>query len=92
MESITEMLAEDSRGFCVKFMSAIEQVAQDGVALQLPMVVLDHVAINQINLGFIINITRKSAGSDWAMTDNSVEMFKLNTVSTLHDTPNIYSL
>ena len=88
MESITEMLAEDSRGFSVKFMSAIEQVAQDGVALQLPMVVLDHVAINQINLGFIINITRKSAGSDWAMTDNSVEMFKLNTVSTLHDTPN----
>jgi hypothetical protein len=70
----------DRQGFCDRLNHALDQVAEDGVKLELPFLVLDHVKISQQNLGMITNWVRRCANTGTTITNKGIKLLKVKEV------------
>jgi len=77
---------KDREGFKDRFNQALDQIAEDGIQLALPFMVLDHVAINQQNLGMITNWVRRCANTGTTITNKGIELLKVKEVNSVVET------
>ena len=59
--TIDERMSRHEIEFSTRFASAIEQLAEDGIGLSLPIVVIEHIYNSDNNLSVVRSLARKCA-------------------------------
>ena len=73
-------IAKDNQEFYSRLSLAIQNMANQGIAFELPLVVIDHVANKSQNLGCVMNMIRKCATKG---IDERLELLKVTEVFTM---------
>ena len=70
----------DRQGFYERLNQTLNQIQEDGITLKLPLMILDHVQINQQNLCMIMSCLRTCTDTNTTEIEEGVKLFKVKIV------------
>ena len=63
--------------FCGRLSNVIQILANEGIPFELPCVVLDHVAIHDLQMKHIIYLVRRIASNGQQIQNDGIRLFKV---------------
>jgi hypothetical protein len=82
-KSLMDLRSADRASFFDRLKEAIKMMADEEIEIKLPFLVLDHVAINEMNFKQLIFRIRKCASNGQQMENDGLNLFKVKTVQTI---------
>ena len=80
--SLTELRTADKISFFGRLKIFIKALAHEGIKLELPFLVLDHLAINELNFKQLIFRVRRCASNGREVENDGLMLFKLRAMDT----------
>ena len=80
--SLAELRTADKVSFFGKLRTFMKALAYEGINLELPFLVLDHLAINELNFKQLIFRVRRCASNGREIEDDGLKLFKLRAMET----------
>ena len=80
--SLTELRTEEKISFVGRLRTFMKALAHEGIKLELPFLVLDHLAINELNFKELIFRVRRCASNGREVENDGIKLFKLRAMDT----------
>ena len=80
--SLTELRTADKISFFGRLRTFMKAIAYEGIKVELPFLVLDHIAINELNFKQLIFRVRRCASNGRDIENDGLKLFKLRAMDT----------